>query len=159
VSDELPLLYLDLDGVLLKRRQPGLLDAFELAPGCLEFLEWATARFQCRWQSSRCRSGWLDGARRAFRHAGARLDDPGWCVLGLVEPAMWRINKTEAIDPESHFHWIDDDPTDTDREWLRIHRHEDRLIKISVDNDPGALTVARVMLEKAISSGEQAELL
>ena len=29
MSDNLPWLYLDIDGVMLKRRQPGLLDAFE----------------------------------------------------------------------------------------------------------------------------------
>ena len=35
----LSLLYLDIDGVLLRRRHPGLFDGFELAVGCLEFLE------------------------------------------------------------------------------------------------------------------------
>ena len=32
-----PLLYLDIDGVLLRRRNPGIFDGFEIAPGCLEF--------------------------------------------------------------------------------------------------------------------------
>jgi len=45
MTDNPPLLFLDIDGVMLKRRQWGLLDTFELAPGCLEFLEWATMRF------------------------------------------------------------------------------------------------------------------
>jgi hypothetical protein len=61
-----PILYLDIDGVLLRRRHTGMFDAYEIAPGCLDFLEWATARFQCRWLSSRCRAGWPDGTRRAF---------------------------------------------------------------------------------------------
>ena len=46
MANSLPLLFLDIDGVLLRRRQPGLLDSFELASGCLEFLEWAASRFQ-----------------------------------------------------------------------------------------------------------------
>ena len=29
MTADLPLLFLDIDGVMLKRRQPGLLDAFE----------------------------------------------------------------------------------------------------------------------------------
>jgi hypothetical protein len=34
-----PILFLDVDGVLLRRRHPGMFDSFELAPGCLGFLE------------------------------------------------------------------------------------------------------------------------
>ena len=98
-----PLLYLDIDGVFLRRRHTGMFDAFEIAPDCLDFLEWATSLFQCRWLSSRCRSGWPDGTRRAFRHAGAPLDDRRWQVLNLIEPAVWSVNKTDAIDPTSDF--------------------------------------------------------
>jgi hypothetical protein len=145
-----PLLYLDIDGVFLRRRHAGMFDPFEIAPGCLDFLEWATSEFQCRWLSSRCRSGWPDGTRRAFRHAGAPLDDPRWQVR-LIEPALWSVNKTEAIDPASDFWWLDDDPTDDARYWLRAHRREDRLIHLSADQDPAALAVARSILERAIS--------
>ena len=141
-----PLLNLDIDGVLLRRRQPGLFDAFELAPGCLEFLEWATVQFRCRWLSTRCRVGWPDGSRRAFQHAGARLDDPRWAVLDQIESAAWRASKTEGIDPASDFWWIDDDPTEHDRDWLRLHRREGRLIQVSSDRDLGALRHARERL-------------
>jgi hypothetical protein len=95
----MPILYLDIDGVLLRRRHSGMFDGFELAVGCLEFLEWATSRFRCRWLSMRCRPGFLDRSRRAFRAAGAPLDDPWWVVLKLIEPAVWSVHKTESIDP------------------------------------------------------------
>jgi hypothetical protein len=139
MSDDRPILYLDVDGVLLRRRNQGIFDAFELAPGCLDFLECATARFRCRWLSSRSRRGWPDGIRRAFRAAGAALDDPRWAILDLIESTVWTINKTEAVDPRSDFWWLDDDPTAHDRDWLRAHDREDRLIEISTDTDPGAL--------------------
>jgi hypothetical protein len=150
-----PLLYLDIDGVLLRRRHSGVFDAFEIAPGCLDFLEWATVISRCRWLSSRCRVGWLGGARRAFRHAGARLDDPRWQVLDQIEQAVWNLRKTEAIDPASDFWWVDDDPTEMDRRWLRTHHREDRLIQVSSDRDPAALAVARSILERAISQCSQ----
>ena len=142
----LPLLYLDIDGVLLRRRHSGIFDGFELAPGCLDFLEWATTRFRCRWLSMRCRTGFLDGSRRAFGQSGARLSDARWDVLNLIEPAAWSVNKTEAIDPTSDFWWLDDDPSEHDRGWLRAHDREDRLIEISSDRDPDALLHARSVL-------------
>jgi hypothetical protein len=93
-----PILFIDIDGVCLKHRQhSGMFDGFEPATGCLEFLEWATARFQCRWLSSRCRTGFLDGSRRAFRQAGASTADPRWAVLDRIEPAAWSVTKTEGI--------------------------------------------------------------
>jgi len=106
MSDNLSLLYLDIDGILLvRRRHSGVYDGFDLAPHCLDFLEWATTRFQCRWLSMRCRTGFLDGSRRAFVQAGARISDPRWGVLKLIEPAAWTVEKTEAIDPASDFWW------------------------------------------------------
>jgi hypothetical protein len=133
-------LFIDLDGVLLRRRQPGVFDAFDLAPGCLEFLEWATTRFQCRWLTSRARIGWANGVRRAFRTAGAVLDDPRWAILELIESAPWTAHKCEAIDPKSDFWCSDDDPTAHDRGWLRAHRCEDRLIEVRTDTHLDALT-------------------
>ena len=137
--DVRPMLFLDIDGVLLRRRNLGIFDAFELAPGCLEFLEWATGRFRCLWLTSRARLGWQDGIRRAFRAAGAALDDPRWAVLDLIKSAAWTINKSEALDPQTEFWWIDDDPSAHDRDWLCVHGCEDRLIEINTDTYPDAL--------------------
>jgi hypothetical protein len=99
-----------------------MFDGFELAPGCLEFLERVTERFRCRWLSSRCRQGFLDGSRRAFRQAGVSIADPRWAVLHLIERAAWSVNKLEAIDPDSAFWWIDDDPSEHDWRWLVRYR-------------------------------------
>jgi hypothetical protein len=142
----MPIFYLDIDGVLLRRRHSGIFDSFELAPHCLDFLEWATTRFVCRWLSMRCRPGFLDGSRRAFRAAGAPLYDPRWAVLNRIEPAAWSIHKTEAIDPASDFWWVEDAPSGHDRDWLRVHDRKDRLIQVSSDRDPDALYRARSLL-------------
>jgi hypothetical protein len=146
MPDNLPILFLDIDGVMLRRRHLGMFDGFELASHCLEFLEWSTSRFMCQWLSARCRQGFLDGSRRAFRAAGAPLDDPRWALLNLISPAVWSTSKTEAIDPISDFWWLDDDPTEEDRAWLRSHNRQDRLIEVSSDRDPDALLAARAVL-------------
>ena len=89
----------------------------------------------------------LDGSRRAFRQAGAPLNDPRWAVvLDLIEPAMWTTNKTEAINPATEFWWVDDNPTEYDLDWLHAHDRHDRLIEASSDRDPDALLSARFRL-------------
>jgi hypothetical protein len=71
--------------------------------------------------------------------------------MDQIKSAAWVVSKTEAIDPASDFWWVDDDPTTSDREWLRFHGREDRLIQISSDGDPSILAVARAILKRAIS--------
>jgi hypothetical protein len=63
-------------------------------------------------------------------------------VLDQIEPAAWTASKTEAIDPKLDFGWIDDAPTVADRDWLRVHDREERLIEVSSDRDPDALLCA-----------------
>jgi hypothetical protein len=150
--DNRPILFLDIDGVLLVRRWSGMFDAYELAPHCLEFLEFATARFQCRWLSTRCRHGFLDGSCRAFRSAGAPLDDPRWAVLDLIKPAVWATSKVEAIDPKTAFWWVDDAPTEAERDWLRQHRCEKRLVEIDLERDANTLIRARALLTATLDA-------
>jgi hypothetical protein len=90
--------------------------------------------------TSRAQLGWQDGIRRAFRAAGAVLYEPRWAILDLIESAPWTAHKCQAIDSESDFWWIDDDPSAQDRNWLHVHGCEDRLVEISTDTRPDALT-------------------
>ena len=54
--------------------------------------------------------------------------------------------KIEAIDPKSDFWWIDDNPSEHDRAWLRAHHRQDRLIEASSDRGPEALLTTRSRL-------------
>ena len=52
-------LYLDLDGVILRRTGSSEFNGrvvFDVAPGAFEFLKWATENFHCYWLTSRSHS-------------------------------------------------------------------------------------------------------
>jgi hypothetical protein len=131
-------------------------DAFEIAPGALEFLQWATRYFACRWLSGRCRYGDTEAVRRAFRLAGAPLgSDPRWTIIDLITPARWGALKTEGIHLDSNFLWIDDAPQPEDISILEARGLRDRLLVVSVDSDPSALRQARRSLQKCTGLGRR----
>ena len=154
-----PLLYLDIDGTLLRRRADisGLHNAYEIAPDALGFLTWAVEHFECRWLSTRCRAGDAEGAIRAFRHAlgVTRLPDEWARVLRVIPAATWSGSKIEGIDltsPAGWF-WIDDAPGAADVAVLSDQSVADRLIRIN-GSDQRALerTQARLSQDHSLES-------
>jgi hypothetical protein len=150
-----PVVYLDLDGPLLRRRMhiTGLHDAYEVHDDALPFLEWCTARFRCRWLTTRCRDGDAEGVRRAFRHAlGVTTLSPKWNdVLVCIEPTRWSLLKTEAIDFDADklWFWIDDDATAEEMAVLAERGFADHLIRVDPDENRPLLRV-RSSLERAL---------
>ena len=65
-------LHLDLDGLILRRTgRPGFggRREFEIAPGAMAFLSWASENFNCFWLTSRPRNGGYKDIDMAFRLA------------------------------------------------------------------------------------------
>jgi hypothetical protein len=147
-----PRLYLDIDGVLLRRR-PGnfrVRDAFEIAPYALLFLTWAVQNFDVRWLSSRCQSGDAQHVCDAFRYALPATDLPTeWRFVETIPPVRWGTRKIDAIDLASDFYWCDDAHGDEALAILTEHGKADRAIHVNVDRDPEALLRARQILAKA----------
>ena len=135
-------LYLDVDGVLLRRTlspAPGL--AFEPARHLTRFLAFATTHFAVRWLTSRARHGFSDGIERGFRHAlqVASLPPGLRRCFDRIEAARWQTHKTDAIDLSTEFYWIDDSPSEADLLALAAHGRADRWIPASVDTAPDDL--------------------
>jgi hypothetical protein len=136
-----PLLYLDIDGVFLSHRAGAIRD--ELTPGTAEFLVWATARFDCRWLSARCRDGNPEGALRAFRLAGGvsrELQD----LLKTVAAARWKTHKTDGINLEAEFCWLDDQADPYEKSILAKCGRADRLVEVSIEPDALAVAMAKL---------------
>jgi hypothetical protein len=148
---EQPRLYLDIDGVVLRRR-PGNLrtrDAFEIAPHAPLFLTWAVQNFDVRWLSSRCQAGDAQEACHALRYAlGLPALPADWRFVQAIPAVRWGTRKIDAIDLSSDFFWLDDDHGDEALAILTEHGKADRAIHVNVDRDPDALLRARQMLAK-----------
>jgi hypothetical protein len=147
-----PTLFLDIDGVCLRRR-PGnfrVRDAFEVAPYAPLFLTWAVQNFDVRWLSSRCQSGDAQQVCHAFRYALPARELPAdWRFVEGIPAIRWGARKIDVIDLSSDFFWLDDAHGDEALAILAAHGKADRAIEASVDRDPEALLRARQVLAEA----------
>ena len=151
------IIYLDVDGVLLRRSRVSR-GGFELSPYAEEFLAQLVASHNVFWLTTRCRAGMPNDLALAFRHAMqvASLPPKLAKLINAVEPAEWNSCKTEGIDLTANFFWIDDNPTPKALQVLAIHGCLDRWIKARTDHNANdLLRVARV-LEQRISAVERA---
>ena len=149
-------LLLDIDGVFL-RLPPAtsvVRDRYEMVPGALPFLRWATAEFDCAWLSTRCRSGDPEGAWRAFRLAeGPAISEDDWDTIRSVNALKWTTSKAASIDLESEFFWLDDAPSDDNLILLRRHGVLERLIIVNTHRDRDPLADVQAVLMARLSSG------
>ena len=138
-------LYLDIDGVLLRRTGTlglGGTTIFELAVGASQFLSWAARRFEVFWLSARTASGESGHAMRAFRHAApSSMRSPAFVnLIGNIRAAPWQDAKIDGIDIKRDFLWIDDDPDPVSVRRLAASGLSHRLLRASSDDKPDILT-------------------
>jgi hypothetical protein len=150
-------LYLDLDGVILRRT--GRIDfggrtEFEVAPGAMEFLSWVVENFNCYWLTSRSHDGTHDEIERAFRLAIPAANQPDILrmLIRAIRPVPWGRGKFEGIDISRDFCWVDDDPDQASVDVLEKTGLLSRLILVSRDQRPDDLERLRDILEREISS-------
>jgi hypothetical protein len=149
---ERPILFLDVDGVLLRRRSGNMRgrDAYEIARHSLPFLEWVITNFNVHWLSSRCQGGNAQEVCHAFRYAlGVREFSPDWHPLDTIPAARWERRKVDAIDLSTDFYWVDDNHGEEALAILAAHGRADRAIETNVDRDRDALLGATKRLAEA----------
>ncbi len=150
-------LYLDLDGVILRRTGNTEFNGrveFDVAPGAMEFLSWAVANFNCYWLTSRSHDGSYDEIDRAFRFAIPTNNTPTETrdLIRAIRPAQWGVEKVSGIDLTRDFYWIDDNPDHASVAALEVAGKSSRLIIASTDQRPDDLDRVRRLLEKATSN-------
>jgi hypothetical protein len=139
----LPVLYLDVDGVL----QYADGDQWRPRLEAEAFLAWAVSRFQCRWLTN-----WIDPNRNIPRNL--RIAVPP----GIVE-VNWRVAsahypfKAAAIRDDEDWYWLEDEPSEFDLAELRRRKQMHRLIVVDRDRPHILMAEIRGMLEGRLVKG------
>jgi hypothetical protein len=141
-------LYLDLDGVILRRADT--VAGIELAPHALSFLRWATELHRPYWLTTRDAHGQHAGILRAFRLAMgcATLSAYIEALVKSIRPTAWSGSKISGVDLSSDFVWIDDEPLAVEVAALQDHNLLNRLIVIDTNKDDDGLLRARAAIEE-----------
>jgi hypothetical protein len=115
-------LYLDIDGVLLTSKQTRVADFAN------QFIGFVVENFHCYWLTTHCKGDSATVIRYLSRHFSQDIMQK----LLSVKSTDWTTLKTEAIDFNSDYLWLDDNPFQSEIAILKSKSHEERLIKIDL---------------------------
>ena len=133
-------LYLDIDGVLLTAKQT------QAAPGVDGFVDFITTNFACYWLTTHCKGSSASAIHRLAQFLpSATLEK----LRVAVQPTTWATLKTEAIDLQSDFYWLDDQPFQAEIASLQASGVSNRLLVVNL-NQPEALLEIQATLQKVI---------
>lgn len=121
-------LYLDLDGVILTKDG-------EEARHLKEFLEIVTSEFDCYWLTTHCKGDSLP----VLEYLQDKVSKECLEYLKILKPTNWNTLKTEAIDFQKDFIWMDDYIMESEKQILNKNNSLDKFIKIDFKNNPDQL--------------------
>lgn len=130
-------LYLDIDGVVLGKNEAGKV---ALIPEFEAILSYLRENFNCYWLTTHGRHDVGD----VMRYLKPYLKEIKPEELNFIKAVPWRTLKTEAIDFNSLFIWIDDQPLQFELDILKERRCLNRWLKVDTYTNFRELTIARI---------------
>lgn len=119
-------LYLDIDGVLLTNRNP------RAADGAIELIDFILSRFDYFWLTTHCRE---NNTTNALRMLASYFPQSIIEKLKQIKSTQWNTLKTEAIDFNSDFCWLDDYVLEAEKKELERHKCLNNLLLVDLKND------------------------
>ncbi len=139
-------LYLDVDGVLLRRNSGPGSPGLSLAAHAEKFLEFALGTFRCFWLTTHVRDG--DNAH-VLKYLRPYCSDAVFKLVQQIKARTWTTLKTEVLDPDDKFWWLDDSPLAYEIQWLKDQGLFERWIGVDVNKRPDDLLWAMDRLVEA----------
>lgn len=131
-------LYLDIDGVLLDYST----DTHANHVG--EFIDYITSEYDCYWLTTHCKGD----SQTAIDYLSSYLTPEMISKLKSVKATTWDDMKTEAIDFDYDFVWLDDYPFNAEIGVLEYYRVQDSLCRVNLSNENELLNVIEWLKEK-----------
>lgn len=113
--------------MLLTKRQ-------EVPEGSIEFINFLIDNFNCFWLTTHCRTG----ENKALNYLSKFYNEHTIKTLSKVKPTNWMDLKTEAIDLNSNFIWLEDQPFEAEKLILKKYDKLESLMIIDL-NKPNEL--------------------
>ena len=124
-------LYLDIDGVLLDY------NTYTYAKGAIELIEYITSEFDCYWLTTHCKGD----TTPAIEYLAEYFPTETIEKLKKIKPTYWEDLKTEGIDFDKNFIWLDDYPFQGELSVLDNFGVSDSIYKVNLRNENELLTV------------------
>ena len=124
-------LYVDIDGVLLNY------DTDTRADHSIELIDYITKEFDCYWLTTHCKGD----SGPAVQYLSEYFPDRIVKKLTKIKPTYWETLKTEAIDFDSNFIWLDDYPFQAEKEVLRNFATLESLYTVNLSRENELLNV------------------
>lgn len=132
--------YIDIDGVLLRNGKNGP----ELIPRFRRIIRYLLNNFDCYWLTTHVNSdtGSTGAAIKLAKYLNQDHISPR--LLDGIKPTSWRTLKTEAIDFEQRFIWLDDTLFSAERKILDDRACLASFIRVDWKKRSSRLTVRRL---------------
>ena len=124
-------LYLDIDGVLLDYNT----DTY--AEGAIELIEYITSEFDCYWLTTHCKGD----TTPVIEYLAEYFPTDTIEKLKKIKPTYWEELKTEGIDFDKNFIWLDDYPFQAELSVLEHFGASNSIYKVDLRNENELLRV------------------
>lgn len=118
-------LYLDIDGVLLHTKNT------RVAECAAEFIDYVTTHFDCYWLTTHCKGDATTAQQYLAEYFSAEVME----IIKCIKPTNWDALKTDAINFDEEFYWLDDYPFRAELDVLKQYNCEGRCIVVNLHND------------------------
>ncbi len=131
-------LYIDIDGVLLTTKQ------IRPAENVSVFLDFISTNFECLWLTTHCKG--LEN--NSIKYLSNYLNINDLEKIKTFKETNWDALKTDGIDFESDFYWLDDYPFESEILVLKSLNLENRLLKVELNGEKNLEWIMKFLQEK-----------
>jgi hypothetical protein len=135
-------IYLDIDGVILKMD-------LKIPEYGREFIRYITTNHDCYWLTTHCRGG----INNALQYLSKCYPTSALEQFERIKPTDWKDLKTEAIDLNAEFIWLEDHPFESEKLVLNKAGKIDSLITVDLNRE-NELRDLQEKIEKISVSGK-----